>query len=180
MSHFTVIVFGEEDLDEALEPFNETLEVEPYDVELGSWTINAALKMAKEAGIKGRNPSPERLAKLLNDAWSERYFVVDGKIMESSDCNPNGQWDWWVLGGRWRGFFPLKEGVAYNPEWHLGDPGTFETIAIRDGKGPHENYEKKHVADRTFLKDIVGKDLGPDPQPWLDWYKEQKQASEGD
>jgi len=27
-------------------------------------------------------------------------------------------------------------------------------------------------------KQIVGKDLGPDPQPWLDWYEEQKRAGE--
>jgi hypothetical protein len=33
---------------------------------------------------------------------------------------------------------------------------------------------------RTFLKDIVGKDLGPDPQPWLDWYEEQKKAAENE
>lgn len=24
--------------------------------------------------------------------------------------NPNSQWDWWVVGGRWTGFFKLKEG----------------------------------------------------------------------
>lgn len=24
--------------------------------------------------------------------------------------NPNAQWDWWVVGGRWTGFFKLKEG----------------------------------------------------------------------
>lgn len=24
--------------------------------------------------------------------------------------NPNSQWDWWVIGGRWSGFFKLKEG----------------------------------------------------------------------
>jgi len=154
MSHFTVIVFGDEDLEDALEPFNENLEVDEYSEELGKWAFEHAIKMAKKAGLKGRNPSPERLAKILNNAWGENYFVQDGKIMERSTGNPDGHWDWWVLGGRWRGFFPLKESVAYNPRWHLGEPGTFEKMAIRDGKGPHANYEKKHVADRAHLKNI--------------------------
>ena len=26
---------------------------------------------------------------------------------------------------------------------------------------------------RGFLKEIVGQDLGKDPQPWLEWYKRQ-------
>ncbi len=33
---------------------------------------------------------------------------------------------------------------------------------------------------RAFLKDIVGKDLGPDPGPWLDWYDEQTKAADPD
>ncbi len=154
MSHFTVIVFGEEDLDAALEPFNENLEVEPCEIEVSDFSIKHAHKLAKESGMKGRNPSPERLAKLLSKDWGESYFARDGKVMESSTSNPKGQWDWWVLGGRWRGYFPLKESVTYEPKSHLGEPGTSESIAIRDGKGPDANYEKKHVADSTCLKDI--------------------------
>ena len=36
-------------------------------------------------------------------------------------CNPNSQWDWYVIGGRWSGFFLVKPGR----EGRLGEPGTF-------------------------------------------------------
>lgn len=26
--------------------------------------------------------------------------------------NPNKKWDWWVIGGRWRGYYPVKPGVT--------------------------------------------------------------------
>ncbi len=35
--------------------------------------------------------------------------------------NQNAKWDWWVIGGRWTGFFPLKP----NREPDLGRPGAF-------------------------------------------------------
>lgn len=34
--------------------------------------------------------------------------------------NPNSKWDWYTLGGRWTGFFKVKEGVA---EAVVGSPG---------------------------------------------------------
>lgn len=38
---------------------------------------------------------------------------------------PNAKWDWWVLGGRWRGFIPVKPTVV--PV--VGRPGTFDNAA---------------------------------------------------
>lgn len=35
--------------------------------------------------------------------------------------NPNAKWDWYVLGGRWKGFFRLKDGT----EGELGESGVF-------------------------------------------------------
>ena len=44
--------------------------------------------------------------------------------------NPNGYWDWWVVGGRWTGFYPLRQGVFPR----LGEPGTLTSPATA-GRG---------------------------------------------
>ena len=36
--------------------------------------------------------------------------------------NPDAKWDWWTIGGRWSGYFPVKPGRALN----LGKPGAFD------------------------------------------------------
>jgi hypothetical protein len=53
-----------------------------------------------------------------------RYATLDeqgdiAKIIRRS--NPNAKWDWYVVGGRWTGYFTLKEGTNGD----LGRPGTF-------------------------------------------------------
>jgi hypothetical protein len=37
--------------------------------------------------------------------------------------NPNAEWDWWVVGGRWSGFFKLKDGS----KGELGKKSLFDT-----------------------------------------------------
>lgn len=39
--------------------------------------------------------------------------------------NPNAKWDWWTIGGRWSGYYPLANGA----ERRLGEPGTFDNKA---------------------------------------------------
>lgn len=41
---------------------------------------------------------------------------------ETYQYNPNAKWDWYRLGGRWRGYFPVRDGV----EVQLGEPGVFD------------------------------------------------------
>jgi len=36
--------------------------------------------------------------------------------------NPNKKWDWWVIGGRWRGYYPIKTGGTPI----VGAPGSFD------------------------------------------------------
>ena len=52
--------------------------------------------------------------------------------------NPNAKWDWWVVGGRWSGYFKLKEGT----EGLVGDP------VYGDGKA------KDGYVDQSFKKNI--------------------------
>ena len=76
----------------------------------------------------------DRLQKLfdthLDDWGSCEGGIDDAGPFEMSTYNPRAKWDWWVIGGRWRGGLRMKEGVAQA----LGQPGTFEALAIDDGK----------------------------------------------
>lgn len=53
----------------------------------------------------------------LTDEDEFGYVVVDDKGVVSKVIditNPNGKWDWYVVGGRWDGFFLLKDGSYVN------------------------------------------------------------------
>ena len=50
------------------------------------------------------------------------YAVIDdaGNLVEAVDrTNPNAKWDWYVLGGRWTGYFQLKDEAS----GEVGRPG---------------------------------------------------------
>lgn len=49
--------------------------------------------------------------------WHGYKEKIDGKY--GYHDNPNGKWDWAILGGRWTGFFKLKDGATGIP----GEPG---------------------------------------------------------
>lgn len=44
--------------------------------------------------------------------------IVNGRA--GSWHNPNAKWDWWQIGGRWRGFYPVRPGVGRK----IGQAGT--------------------------------------------------------
>lgn len=45
--------------------------------------------------------------------------------------NPNSKWDWFQIGGRWRGFFKLKKNVSKQDKT-IGPAGTFKNEAKHD------------------------------------------------
>jgi hypothetical protein len=52
-----------------------------------------------------------------------------GEVLDVIDrTNPNAQWDWYELGGRWTGYFKLKEGAKGTQ----GEPGLM-TDSAKDG-----------------------------------------------
>lgn len=112
MSHFCGIVFGHEnDLDSVLAPFDENKQVEEY----VSMTAEAALKWARKraADIKERCVSEGRYSETLkkyNNFESEEdlknyikgyWETLDEEGNVLSTYNPDSEWDWWVIGGRW-------------------------------------------------------------------------------
>jgi hypothetical protein len=74
------------------------------------------------------------IQKFANDYGG--YEMHEGKL--GYWHNPNSKWDWYVLGGRWAGFFKMKEGV----EGECGSPGIFGNRAP-DG-----------TADSAYKRDI--------------------------
>lgn len=64
----------------------------------------------------------EQLAPYNSQLEVAPYIAEDG---EESRWNPNGQWDWYVIGGRYAEIFLLKEGATgyRNPKttWARGD-----------------------------------------------------------
>lgn len=63
-------------------------------------------------------------------ALDERLHIDDGGLYEWSTYNPKSKWDWYQIGGRWSGFFKLKEHALAGAT--LGDSGTFDNPPTHD------------------------------------------------
>lgn len=131
MSHFTVLVIGENPEDQ-LAPFQENnmgdcpgdyMEFEPIDDdELQSYRDSYA---EDDQGFT--------FAEFIMD---DGYVEEDGKFGYMH--NPNSKWDWYQLGGRWTGFFMLKS----------GHPG------VRGDSGIMTSPAKVGTADQALKRDI--------------------------
>ena len=147
MSHFTVVIFGP-DHEAQLAKYDENLRVLPYPVDVPLKDVVRALEYYKDKGPKGKErlkhtihpdemvmivaedriiqPDPMSVARIYRWYTEEELFTDGDRYYRHSTYNPNSMWDWYSIGGRWRGYFPL---VA-NPvrPWSLGDPGVFEKL----------------------------------------------------
>jgi len=125
MSHFTVLVFGD-DIESQLQPFHEfectginDQYVEDQDVtddiqdriDDGD-SLGDALDWY---GLNDKVVSDESEVDIEGDDCEHKYgyaIVKDGKLIKAVNrTNPNRQWDWYQIGGRWSGFLKLKEGA---------------------------------------------------------------------
>lgn len=125
MSHFTVLVIGP-DHEAQLAPYDETIEVDPYrkyDHDVG-WMKTLYAQDNPDA----EEPSLEALAEYFNKRYQdddEHYDVDEIGLYHMSTYNPDSKWDWYTVGGRWRGYFMLKEDA--NPfEAAVGASGAFD------------------------------------------------------
>lgn len=72
-----------------------------------------------------------------------------GEVIEIIDrTNPNKKWDWWVVGGRWTGFFRLKEGCS----GQIGEPG----LMTPEAKKGRADVARKDAVDFAGMKDEAG------------------------
>lgn len=110
MSHFTVLVIGDNP-EEQLQPFHE------YE----------CTGIKDEYVIFHAKPIDElnnEYEKHKDDYNSFEEFLQDWHGYEMNEngqwgrwTNPNAKWDWYLLGGRWAGFFRLKPG-KYGTQGH--------------------------------------------------------------
>ena len=72
--------------------------------------------------------------------------------------NPNRKWDWWQLGGRWTGFFPLKAGRAQE----LGSPGLMTPM-------PKKNHGDLVALDDIDLDTVAAQQHEAAEKFWGEW-----------
>ena len=112
MSHFVGLVFGT-DWEERLERYNENRKVEPYVDKTKAEVVANAWKNIKLYSERGVHPEVQNIS--TDDEaydWYVEYWELDtdadGNI--TSIHNPESKWDWYEIGGRWKGYLPLKDG----------------------------------------------------------------------
>ena len=125
MAHFSVFVAVQAEsadeavgaVEEALDPFSEHFEVAPYEEEIVPIEVERALAYADEQRTEAGEPVVNRdepeavLAAVAAFECREVFRREDGSgFFYTSTFNPDGHWDWWVVGGRWAGAFALASG----------------------------------------------------------------------
>lgn len=126
MSHFTVIVIGNA-VKEQLQPFHEfectgsndqfVQDVDVTEEMLASIAEGESIEEALSYhGIEDKIVDDESKVEKVGDECLHKYgyaIVKDGKLVKAVNrTNPNKKWDWWVIGGRWSGYFRLRPGAA--------------------------------------------------------------------
>jgi len=107
-----------------------------------------------------------------NHKYSRIEVDADGEVLRYvRRTNPNARWDWFVVGGRWTGYFPLKSGA----DGELGESGAFGNEAeantadsIRKGDVDIDRArgEAEEQAIKEFEKwEAIFKEHGK-PKPW--------------
>lgn len=154
MSHFTVVVITStpEEVGQVLAPYDENLDV-PHTEYIEPDELERATKMYTENPQFGVDPT-DSLAVLRG--WLEDEVKAedgpDGTVLYShqSTLNPNRKWDWYQIGGRWKGFFQLKEGEQA-PEVEL------DRWDLQDGQRPDQfvgrtDQARKHQIDFQAMR----------------------------
>lgn len=168
MSHFTVIVFGDDvegkledywELDLSEEEIKDDYRAEFVDKtdEIKEGFASGILKTHKMPNgefvfpwedNKGEGVEEEVRVNEYYKDWKEyaKYYAdytIDGERC-GYYCNPNAKWDWFVIGGRWGGFFIHKKNPKY-PE---------DIVKIKDEFYDTKNQQHKRACDALRKCDI--------------------------
>jgi|SRR5574343_295126 hypothetical protein len=155
MSHFTVLVIGENP-EKQLEPYWEldlpqkemkkdprakfNIEIEQKDLQkkFEEW----GEKYKKEVKNREKNYVYENAEQWVRE-WHCHYYSKEHDAWGYWN-NPKAKWDWYTLGGRWEGFFLLKDGTKTDQAY------------MRDINWEEMRDEKNRKSDNTF-KEIMNK-----------------------
>lgn len=102
-------------LDCAMEEFDECREVEPH-----LYRTKAEMQ-ADQRFMEwwGKQKAMDYATGVAE--WEGHQVDSDGNVLSTS--NPHGEWDWWVVGGRWGSGWTLRQGAPNGPL--ITDPSTF-------------------------------------------------------
>lgn len=148
MSHFTVLVVTDtpECVEKALQPYHE---YECTGIEDAYVRFVEAEESLEELTTDHKkhlkeypDSTPEDFGQFLDD-W-HGYHKKDGKWGRVT--NPDAKWDWWLVGGRWSGFFKLNEGAN-------GNSGQKPLIMGGGESNGIDQARKRDIDFETMMKD---------------------------
>ena len=205
MSHFPVLVVlrptdpanVKDALTEALAPFDENLDVDPYREYIENWQddYERALKWYtdnpkdKPAGLDELDVAAVLSAfkgETVREESKDDSAVV--LFYRESTYNPKSKWDWWVIGGRWLGYFAVKPDHHGDPRLIAGRPGTF------DNKGEPGRVDggPRGLLDYDALRRVKATEAGavydrwtalvdglPEARPWSEFVDRYQGDKEG-
>ena len=193
MSHFSVMVISD-DYETLLAPFDENIEMDRYVQYTKEELIAKERKsiqntkencydkwLADKEGYEKDCTNPRHLI-MLEEEFPLRLKWTDEECYKSaiewyepdqigeegevySTYNPDSQWDWYQLGGRWSGLLKLKDGA----EGVTGSTGLMDS---------HANKGAQWV-DQAKFKDIDWERMKDNPSYIKSAKKEWKDAEEG-
>lgn len=146
MSHFTVMVIGENP-EEQLAPFQENNMGNCPKEYLKFNDETESLQKSWESLSEEERSEYEDFQAFASD---EGYDEHEGKFGYWE--NPNAKWDWYVLGGRWLGFFKMKPG-------HSGESGSGGLFTPPAEEGTADSALKKDI-NFTEMRRSAGEEAG--------------------
>lgn len=150
MSHFTVLVIGD-DPETQLAPYDENIVMEPYVKEaVSDEDKKSFMEFYLEKGAINEDVSFEDAYSQHGESWnSNEWKKNDAGIWEEwSTYNPASKWDWYQLGGRWAGFFKVKDGMPAV----VGE----KSFMVRDVRKGYADQLQKGAADFEYMRNEAG------------------------
>lgn len=93
-------------LEEVMTPFNEGITAPPRKIYLSEDQVASMAKSYETTDL--------RVLATKMQGWDGCDGGVDAKgLFEVSTYNEQSKWDWWVIGGRYRGWFKVKPNMPY-------------------------------------------------------------------
>lgn len=145
MSHFTVLVIGE-NIEEQLQPFHEyecTGNKDQYVI------FHAEPEEELREEYNSHKEDYATFEQFLQDYYG--YQLHEGKWGRWT--NPNKQWDWWQVGGRWSGFFKKKPSATSG---QLGERSLLDRS--EDTRNGYADHILKGEIDIDSMRDDAAKE----------------------
>ena len=153
--HMTLLVVGNDDIEQMMEPFWQDLEVPEYCVgEVSDFEKKRFLDYYNERN-KTHYKKIDKLYKLFGREWNFNAWRKDedGVWREYSTSNPQMMWDWYEIGGRWPGRLLLKEGreAISGPNFSWGWEAEEKKKFLEENKNRCDVARKGDVANLDTL-----------------------------